>query len=263
MMLMEVTTTAGQKVGALIDLASDKNYITHEAADSLKLRGEKMTIVVHRVGKMAIRVSTKRYLLRIRVKTPKGTEKAHQFICYGLEEIAMVHRSMVTLLDIVKTVRDLIKDLDLGVLTAVTHRANTRAAGPVCQPIRRTPLGFQEEEERHLNAILEAGVVTSSASEWSPPVVLVRKMDGGVRSCVDYRHLNSVTAKDAYPLPKIEECLDVLRGACVFSTLDLQSGYWQIAVDEMDRAKTAFITRYGLYEYTRMPFGLCNAPSTF
>ncbi len=90
--------------------------------------------------------------------------------------------------------------------------------------------------------------------------MLVRKKDGGVCWCVDYRRLNSLTAKDAYPLPKIEECLG---GACVFSTLDLQSGYWQIAVDEMDRAKTAFITRYGLYEYTRMPFGLCNAPSTF
>ncbi|KAL0158975.1 hypothetical protein M9458_047051, partial [Cirrhinus mrigala] len=156
-----------------------------------------------------------------------------------------------------------VSDLDLGLLTAVTHRINIGAAGPVSQPVRRTPLRFQEEEERHLNAMLEAGVVTPSASEWASPVVLVRKKDGGVRWCVNYRHLNSVTAKDAYPLPKIEECLDVLGEACVFSTLDLQSGYWQIAVDEMDRAKTAFITRYGLYEYTRMPFGLCNAPSTF
>ncbi len=156
-----------------------------------------------------------------------------------------------------------VSDLDLGLLTAVTHRINTGAAGPVRQPVRRTPLGFQEEEERHLNAMLEAGVVKPSASEWASPVVLVRKKDGGVRWCVDYRRLNNLTAKDAYPLPKIEECLDVLGGACVFSTLDLQSGYWQIAVDEMDRAKTAFITRYGLYEYTRMPFGLCNAPSTF
>ncbi len=92
MMLMEVTTNAGQKIGTLIDLASDTNYITHEAADRLKLRGEKITLVVHGVGKMAIRVSTKRYLLRVRVKTPKGTEKAHQLVCYGLEEIAKVHR---------------------------------------------------------------------------------------------------------------------------------------------------------------------------
>ncbi len=156
-----------------------------------------------------------------------------------------------------------VSDLYLGLLTAVTHRINTGAAGPVRQPVRRTPLGLQEEEERHLNTMLEAGVVTPSASEWASPVVLVRKKDGGVRWCVDYRRLNSLTAKDAYPLPKIEECLDVLGGACVFSTLDLQSGYWQIAVDEMDRAKTAFITRYGLYEYTRMPFGLCNAPTNF
>lgn len=142
-------------------------------------------------------------------------------------------------------------DLDLGLLTAVTHRINTGAAGPVLQPVRRTPLGFQEEEEKHLKAMLEAGVVK------------VRKKDGGVCWCVDYRPLNSLMAKDAYPLPKIEECLDVLGGACVFSTLDLQSGYWQIAVDEIDRAKTSFITCYGLYEYTRMPFGLCNAPSAF
>lgn len=93
-MLMEVTTNAGQKIGTLIDLASDTNYITHKAADRLKLRGEKITLVVHGVGKMAIRVSTKRYLLGIRFKTPKGTEKAHQLICNGLDEIVKVHRNI-------------------------------------------------------------------------------------------------------------------------------------------------------------------------
>lgn len=134
---------------------------------------------------------------------------------------------------------------------------------PVRQPVRRTPLGFQEEEEEHLKAMLKSGVIVSSTSEWASPVVLVRKKDGGVRWCIDYRKLNKLTLKDAYPLPKIEECLDILSGATTCSTLDLQSRYWQIEVHVQDRCKTAFITKYGLYEYTRMPFGLCNAPSTF
>ncbi|XP_038154197.1 uncharacterized protein LOC119791901 [Cyprinodon tularosa] len=156
-----------------------------------------------------------------------------------------------------------VSDTDLGYFSAVSHQIDTGTARPVRQPARRTPLGFQNEEETHLQSMLNAGVITPSSSGWASPVVLVRKKDGGVRWCVDYRHLNSLTTKDAYPLPKIEECLDVLGGATVFSTLDLQSGYWQIAVDERDRGKTAFITKYGLYEYTRMPFGLCNAPGTF
>lgn len=154
-------------------------------------------------------------------------------------------------------------DQDLGQFGVTKHRIDTGAARPVRQPARRTPLGFQGEEERHLRAMLEAGVITPSTSEWAAPVVLVRKKDGGVRWCIDYRKLNELTLRDAYPLPKIEECLDTLEGSAVFSTLDLQSGYWQIEVHEPDRCKTAFITKYGLYEYVRMPFGLCNAPSTF
>lgn len=154
-------------------------------------------------------------------------------------------------------------DTDLGYMSAVTHKIDIGSAKPVRQPVRRTPLGFQSEEKAHLQSMLQAGVITPSLSEWASPVVLVRKKDGGVRWCVDYRRLNNLTIKDAYPLPKIEECLDVLGGATMFSTLDLQSGYWQIAVDDKDREKTAFVTRWGLYEYTRMPFGLCNAPSTF
>ncbi|XP_056157718.1 uncharacterized protein LOC130132152 [Lampris incognitus] len=143
------------------------------------------------------------------------------------------------------------------------HRINTSEGQPVRQPARRTPLGFQQEKERHLKSMLEAGVITPSTSEWASPVVLVRKKDRGVRWCIDYRRLNDLTLKDAYPLPRIEECLDTLEGATVFSTLDMQSGYWQIGVHPDDRGKTAFITRYGLFEYTRMPFGLCNAPGTF
>ncbi len=149
-----------------------------------------------------------------------------------------------------------------GYLSAVTHKIDTGPAKPVRQPLRRTPLGFQGEEEAHLRAMLTAGVITPSASEWAT-VILVCKKDEGVRWCVDYRRFNSLTVKDAYHLPKIDECLDVLGGATMFSTLDLQSGYWQIAVDDKDREKTAFITKWAIYEYTQMPFGLCNTPSTF
>ncbi|XP_060762855.1 uncharacterized protein LOC132872219 [Neoarius graeffei] len=92
LMLLEVTANAGQKIGTLIDLASDTNYITHRAARRLKLRSEKVTLVVHGVGGMAMKVKTKRYLLKVRVKTPRGTEQAHELICYGLNEIAKVQR---------------------------------------------------------------------------------------------------------------------------------------------------------------------------
>ena len=91
----------------------------------------------------------------------------------------------------------------------------------------------------------------------------MRKKDGTVRWCVDYRKLNDVTIKDAYPLPRIDMCLEHLQSAKYFSTLDLQSGYWQIEVDSKDREKTAFITKYGLFEYNKIPFGVCNGPSTF
>ena len=152
---------------------------------------------------------------------------------------------------------------DLGNCTAVKHKISTAGAAPIRQPVRRTPQGFEGEEEKYLQDQLKAGVVKPSCSEWASPVVLVRKKDGTVRWCIDYRKLNDVTVKDAYPLPRIDTCLDCLAGARLFSTLDLQSGYWQIAMDEKDQAKTAFITRYGLFEYTKMPFGLCNAPNTF
>ena len=92
MMLMKVTANAGQKIGTLVDLASDTNYITHKAADRLRLQSEKITLVVHGVGGMTMKVNTKRYVLKVRVKTPRGTERAHELVCYGLDEIAKVQK---------------------------------------------------------------------------------------------------------------------------------------------------------------------------
>ena len=114
-----------------------------------------------------------------------------------------------------------------------------------------------------LQTMLEQGVIQTSFSPWAAPIVLVKKKDGTTRFCVDYRKLNDVTKKDAYPLPRIDDTLDALSGAKIFSTLDLASGYWQVEMDPNDREKSAFVTHQGLYEFNVMPFGLCNAPSTF
>ena len=129
--------------------------------------------------------------------------------------------------------------------------------------VRRVPPQHHEEVRKLLDDMLERGVIEPSTSPWASPIVLVRKKDGMTRFCVDYRKLNDVTRKDAYPLPQIDTTLDTLSGSQWFSTLDLLSGYWQVEVDPNDQPKTAFCTIEGLYEFRVMPFGLCNAPATF
>ncbi len=114
-----------------------------------------------------------------------------------------------------------------------------------------------------LAGMLKSEVVQPSSSPWASPIVLVKKKDNSFRFCVDYRKLNDVTHKDAYPLPRIDDTLDSLSGSKWFSTIDLLSGYWQVEVAEEDRPKTAFCTTEGLFEFKVMPFGLSNAPATF
>ena len=129
-------------------------------------------------------------------------------------------------------------------------------------PYRMAPLELQELKKQ-LQELLDKGFIRPSVSPWGAPVLFVKKKDGTLRLCIDYRKLNQVTVKNKYPLPRIDDLFDQLQGAGVFSKIDLRSGYHQLKVAEQDVPKTAFRTRYGHYEFRVMPFGLTNAPAAF
>ncbi len=152
---------------------------------------------------------------------------------------------------------------DLGCTELITHEIPVLDSEPIRQRYRRLPPSDYEAVKQHIHQLLQNQVIRESSSPYASPIVVVRKKDGQIRLCVDYRQLNGKTRKDAFPLPRIEESLDALCGAQWFSTLDLASGYNQVPVAEGDKCKTAFCTPFGLFEFNRMPFGLCNAPSTF
>ena len=154
---------------------------------------------------------------------------------------------------------------DLGNTSIYKHNIDTGTAKPIRQQARRLPIHQRAEAEAEVNKMLKRGIIELSSSPWASPIVLVKKKDGTIRFCVDYRKLNAVTIKDSYPLPRIDDSLDALSGSSWFSTLDLQSGYWQVEMAMEDREKTAFVTGTGVgfYQFKVMPFGLCNAPATF
>ena len=129
-------------------------------------------------------------------------------------------------------------------------------------PYRMTPAELGELKTQ-LQELLDKGFVRPSVSPWGAPVLFVKKKDGSMRMCIDYRRLNQVTIKNKYPLPRIDALFDQLQGASFFSKIDLRSSYHQLRVREADVLKTAFRTRYGHYEFLVMPFGLTNAPAVF
>ena len=156
-------------------------------------------------------------------------------------------------------------DEDLGHTTLVEQTIDTGDNHPCKQPPRRLPLAQGDIADLHVEVdkLLVRGLIEPCDSPWASPIVLVTKKDGSTRFCIDYRRLNNVTGKDAFPIPCIDENFEALSGAEWFSTLDMASRYWQVLVAEQDRHKTAFCTRKGLFQWRVLPFGLSNAPSTF
>jgi hypothetical protein len=138
---------------------------------------------------------------------------------------------------------------------------------PVTAPIFKRPYRMAANQlaelKEQLQELLDKGYIRPSASPWGAPVIFVPKKDGTQRMCVDYRSLNEVTIKNKYPLPRIDDLFDQLKGACTFSKIDLRSGYHQLKIRATNIPKTAFITWFGLYEYAVMSFGLTNAPAYF
>ena len=157
-----------------------------------------------------------------------------------------------------------LESLDMGHTPMVKHEIRLDNYAPFKERYCRIPPHLFDEVKNHLKEMIEVGAIHKSNSPWASAVVLVRKKDGSLRFCIDLRKLNAHTIKDAYSLPRINETLDCLGGATVFTSLDLKSGYWQVEMEEESKPLTAFtVGPLGFYECERMSFGLTNAPATF
>jgi len=173
-------------------------------------------------------------------------------VATGLHELLCKHSSTFA-----------VNSNDLGYCNMVTHDIDTGETRPIKQPPRRPPLAARDEEDKILRDMLATNVIEPSTSPWASPVCLVKKKDQSYRFCVDYRKVNAVSKRDAFPVPNITDALDSLQGQRWFASCDLLSGYWQLPMSDRAKERSAFCTKRGLYQFTRMPFGLSGAPATF
>ena len=195
-----------------------------------------------------------------------GSENSNPEHPLWAQDVALDHLDLRTkskLLGLLRRYPELC-DGRLGTIRGAFHRIDlVDGAKPIFQQPYRAGPERRKAEEAEIQRMLDAEVIAPSVSEWASPVLLVPKPDGSLRFCVDYRRLNSVTKRDSYPMPRMDECIDSLGNACIFSTLDCNSGYWQLPIAKGDQEKTTFTCHAGSYRFLRMPFGLRNAPATF
>ena len=169
------------------------------------------------------------------------------------EQILMEHHNIFSL-----------EQNEIGCTDTAEHVIELLDTEPFKERFQRIAPLLVEEVREHIQEMLDGGAICPSQSPWCNAVVLVRKKDGGLRFCIDFRRLNSRTKKDAYPLPRMQETMESMVGARFFSTMDLKSGFWQVKMAKDSQQYTAFtVGSMGVYEFLRMPYGLCNAPATF
>ena len=150
-----------------------------------------------------------------------------------------------------------------GLTSKAYHEIQTGNPAPTRAAPYTIPVHYFEKVRGEIKTMLEIGIIERSKSQWASPLITVLKKDGSVRLCGDYRWLNAITEADSYYLPRIEELLFKIGQAKFITTIDLCKGFYQISMAQCDKEKTAFISPLGKYHFTRMPFGLNNAPSTF
>ncbi|XP_077940982.1 uncharacterized protein LOC144385285 isoform X1 [Gasterosteus aculeatus] len=165
-------------------------------------------------------------------------------------------------MDLIKEFPNLFNDVPPGT-NVIQHDIEVGRAGPFKQHAYRCPLTKREAMKAEVQYLLENGFAVPSSSPWSSPCILVPKADGSLRFCTDFRKVNSVTVADAFPLPRVDDCVDSLGGANYITKLDLLKGYWQVPLTERASKISAFVTPDAFLQYTRMAFGLRNAPATF
>ena len=155
------------------------------------------------------------------------------------------------------------KGKKLGMTTLLQHQIDTGTHAPIKIPGRRIPPHQKPEVDVMLDELISQDIIRPSFSPWSAPILVVKKKDGSLRCCVDFRKLNEITVKDAYPIPRIDESIDALCGSYYFTVLDLKSGYFQLPLEEESKSRTAFSTHRGLYEFNVLPMGVTNGPAIF
>ena len=229
----------------------------------------KKEVKLHRPGKLEVKFRGMRRELSSNMISAKAAQrmlrKGYQgYLAYVVEtekEGTLVHE-----IPIVREFPDIFLD-DIVGLPPDREVEFTIDLIPRTEPISIPHYRMAPAELRELKAQLEEllskGFIRPSISPWEAPVLFVKRKDGSLQLCIDYRQLNRVTIRNQYPLPRIDELFDQLQGSRVYSKIDLRSGYHQLRVQESDVPKTTFRTRYGHYEFLVMPFGLTNAPAAF
>ena len=200
----------------------------------------------------------------VSVPDPAWTETSLSEV-FRLSDSALTSEEKSTLISVLSKFPDVIShgDHDVGTTTAVQHHIELTDSRPVALPVRRLAPQVLKEVDDACHELENSGIIRSSCSPFSAPIVPVRKPDGTLRLCIDYRELNKVTKKDKFPIPNLTDLIYSLKGIRCFSSIDLVRGYYQVLMADDSIERTAFSTPHAHYEFVRMPFGVTNGPATF